>query len=647
MKRPTIRRSAPREKRLESFAEQLIPQRAVSEPVRAPEPPKPTFKIFNLTPLLFNAVCTYNNFTHDIGDIFVKLNTERPPEILVASLRGGRFKELARINEKGTVLGREEIKTVPNQLSLTFEKGFANVFVNGVIRFTGVDEDRILKILTKYFGKLRDVEYSLKSGQMQVDKSLDIKRMEQYIPSDTKLTSSSLTVQIFEQRRIEKAPPKKLGILESFVRKREYEYVKTKLYTLSFFKSGVVQYKGSGVDDVVNMVKQILESMPPEVFGEYKNREKKTKTKREYKTRSANPPNPPNSFEGKCQEGYYCRPNAQGAPTCYLIPKINDSSRRTVIESYKRIGVDIPEGVRRIFNIERSTQGLSNMSIELTKTGILKIGGRQCSRLTEDQIEDVARRLHIPGVIKGMGLAKMCKVMTAFAKKHQEFPNFTVKGVKYYIEGDKIRGALRSNGKPNPPRRCETIPAETLYTYARALGIDPKGKTKAQICSMMQKTKEKKKIVNEELAEITEYKLLLGDLPYRESEFEEWVKLDPSKQKVFIARLKLPLIFKKQLENIPYNEEDYQEWLKATPLKKREVIERLKRQKKNQNIINRLNYGNLENVSKNALRKGILDYSHKGNPSDSDVDRRAEVLKKVLKKLEYKKLEARGEREFM
>jgi hypothetical protein len=392
------------------------------------------------------------------------------------------------------------------------------------------------------------------------------------------------------------------------------------------------------------MVKKILASVPPDVFGEYKERKVKTKTKREYKTRSANPPNPPNSFEGKCAEGYYCRPNAQGAPTCYLIPKINDSSRRTVIESYKKIGVDIPESVRRIFQIERSTQGLSDISIELTKTGTLKIGGRQCSRLTEDQIEDVARRLHIPGVIKGMGIAKMCKVMTSFARKQQEIPNFTVKGVKYYIEGDKIRGALRSNGKPNPPRRCETIPAEILYTYAHALGIDPKGKTKSQICAMMKKTKESKNILNEERAEITEYKLLLGDLPYREAEFEEWVKLDPSKQKVFIARLKLPIIFKKQLENIPYREEDYQEWLKASPLKKREVIERLKRQKKNHNIVSRLNYGNLTEVSRNALRTGILDYSHKGG---TDIDRRAEVLKRVLKKLEYKKSEARGEREVM
>lgn len=51
--------------------------------------------------------------------------------------------------------------------------------------------------------------------------------------------------------------------------------------------------------------------------------------------------------------------------------------------------------------------------------------------------------------------------------------------------GNSIKGATRKNGKPNPPRKCATLPVEVLKKYARAFGIDPEGKSRPKICAEM------------------------------------------------------------------------------------------------------------------------------------------------------------------
>jgi hypothetical protein len=157
--------------------------------------------------------------------------------------------------------------------------------------------------------------------------------------------------------------------------------------------------------------------------------------------------------------------------------------------------VPIPDKVKALFGIIGPNSVNYGVKLTLEKQKfrnreieVLKIGGRQCFRMSEDQLESVARRLEIPGIRKGMGVAKMCERLKREAElqdTRQNAANFTVDGQKYYIMGNSIKGATRKNGKPNPSRKCATLPVEVLKKYARAFGIDPEGKSRPKICAEM------------------------------------------------------------------------------------------------------------------------------------------------------------------
>jgi hypothetical protein len=146
------------------------------------------------------------------------------------------------------------------------------------------------------------------------------------------------------------------------------------------------------------------------------------------------------------------------------------------------------------------------------------------------------------------------------AEKH----NFEVDGTKYTVEGDKILGAKRSNGKPNPGRKCATLSTEVLYKYARAMGIDPKGKSKTQICKEMQEKKlasRKIRVAQVEAAApkpeptklekvAQKFEELIGFKNYNKKTFKNWLLSTPHQKKVLVAQLRREHNLEKFLNSI-------------------------------------------------------------------------------------------------
>jgi len=512
-------------------------------PQPRPQRRRPIFKfrkryhLSGLQDTLFNATAFATGKHTFVFEIFEDIVRHRPAHVTVASLKGGRFKELARYDKKGTI---KWTHGQPNQIGIGFtiddKNNYVNIFSNGEVRFTGSsDENKVISFIEHYTGKLRYIAFSNRTGQLQVDKELNLDALAQTID-----TSEDITV--------------------SRGRNNMTLHMKD-LITISFYKSGVIQYKGSELDrgSIVHLIRLVLNKaqLVGGVFeGAPGPRAPRTPKKEIYKTTSKNPPDPPDSFEGKCPEGYYCRPNAQGSPSCYKIPIINDSSRNTVIRAYK--GIKIPEKVLRLFKIEDGAVKEKPIEIKFEKQDykgreveILKVGGRQCSRMTEDQLVDVAHRNQIPGVKKGMGIAKMCGLLAASIKKERVRPSFTIEGAPFFIEGEHIRGAPRSNGKPNPGRRCATIPTVTLYKYAKAMGIDVEGKSKVQICKEMREKKQPERVVvvpevKEKIIEalrdknLEKFKIAIGTTKYTNANYARWLATQtPHDRSILIKELKL------------------------------------------------------------------------------------------------------------
>ena len=114
----------------------------------------------------------------------------------------------------------------------------------------------------------------------------------------------------------------------------------------------------------------------------------------------------PYSYEGKCSiPGCYIKPNPQGQPCCYTIPKSIKYSKNKVENAYIKAGVKVPNVVRREFGIGLNTNNKPvnvakkntplNIKVSYSKKSGLMIGSRQCTRYTKVGLVDIAMRLKI------------------------------------------------------------------------------------------------------------------------------------------------------------------------------------------------------------------------------------------------------------
>jgi hypothetical protein len=185
----------------------------------------------------------------------------------------------------------------------------------------------------------------------------------------------------------------------------------------------------------------------------------------------------PYSFQGKCPPGYYVRPNPQGQPCCYKIPKKLGYIKNKVATRYLKAGVRVPDNVRRLFNIRNDPLLPNNVTGQApniqtfvnNKSGFM-IDSRQCKRYTKVGLVDIAKRLgiQVPRVITK---PKLCDMIKQATNPERRAPG----NVREGPNGLKLSG-----------RYCTSYKKSTLLKYARELKIQvDSDASKEQICVLI------------------------------------------------------------------------------------------------------------------------------------------------------------------
>jgi hypothetical protein len=271
-------------------------------------------------------------------------------------------------------------------------------------------------------------------------------------------------------------------------------------FSLTLSESGVVQVKGvKDIDESYGIIKKFFMALKNNDFlitsGANQNTQMKAPKNTKVARRLNNMPAPdvtrrgttcpvgrrpdPYSYEGKCSiPGCYIKPNPQGQPCCYTIPKSIKYSQNKVENAYRKAGVKVPNAVRKEFGIGFGTNNrpvnVANKAVKLVintrnnaKSGFM-INSRQCLRYTKVGLVDIARRLkiHLPG--------KLTKpILCTLIKEHSK-------------NAPKKKAPLMSGNNKNfrlVGRRCDSYPRQKLVKFAEELGAKvPETHTKEQIC---------------------------------------------------------------------------------------------------------------------------------------------------------------------
>jgi len=186
----------------------------------------------------------------------------------------------------------------------------------------------------------------------------------------------------------------------------------------------------------------------------------------------------PYSIHGKCPKpGYYVKPNPQGQPCCFKIPKRISFSKNKVKAAYNRAGVKVPNNVRRIFNFGNNTNNKlpntthNNLNVTITIDPVkgLKIGTRQAIRYSRVALVNIASRLSIPMSGKFMSKEKLINLISSKSRNvTTNFVSFTVGTTSHKLSGNSVK-TLRVD-----ERLVASFTKPKLIKFAMALRIAAK-----------------------------------------------------------------------------------------------------------------------------------------------------------------------------
>jgi TATA-box binding protein (TBP) (component of TFIID and TFIIIB) len=203
----------------------------------------------------------------------------------------------------------------------------------------------------------------------------------------------------------------------------------------------------------------------------------------------------PYSFQGACPQGnkYYVRPNPQGQPCCYRIPKRLEYITEKVENRYRQANVKVPDSVRKLFGFGANTNTKANNvgkkapenlrfyfnnSVGKNKKNPVgfKIGSRQCMRYTKVALVDIAARLGVATPSK-VSKERLCELISA--KMKNKVQNNVGNGLPVVGKDKQLRLG---------DRLCVSYPKKTIIKYAKELGLtlNPDS-TKEEMCREIQK----------------------------------------------------------------------------------------------------------------------------------------------------------------
>ena len=448
-----------------------------------------------------------------IRDILEKVKDEGLVEedgikVTECTVRYGKFKTAVKFTSEYGLIGNSTKPFVSADFQVKVTTGGEtkgasfSYYKSGKIRFSGsyADDDqprRLLNFFSKHYYKVpARIPITLNNVTAEFRVGFPLK--------------TSLIHDIFSEKDLSYFKRDYKVIAKYETKKSKFLYITftrgDEKFSIIISGSGVIQIQGtSDVKAVFRIIKEFFEALKDNDFmivpdnGAQNSvlvKPKNTKAARRFDNMPApnitrrgttcpvgRRPNP-YSYSGVCSKaGCYIKPNPQGQPCCYTVPKSIEYSRNKVANSYNKAGVRVPNAVRTLFGIGFNTNNnpvnVSNKSPNVRtyvndKSGF-KINSRQCLRYTKVALVDMARRLHIALP------AKLTKpILCDLIKDASKLPNVNVKAGNKVITGTNKNLRLGS-------RICSTYKRDTLVRFARALGgvITP-DLDKAALCKMIE-----------------------------------------------------------------------------------------------------------------------------------------------------------------
>jgi hypothetical protein len=323
----------------------------------------------------------------DLRSFFKTLKIGNGIEKMLMRDAGQKFKVLARKNSNSN----NNIPEIPdNRLRLDIfividgKKTTAQFYATGAVVITGTGDKSDLTEVSRRLGVIKSIEIIRQSGTFYTMKRIPWAKATEFV-----LFCIAKKYRASYERELE-------NYISVYAGKVGEKYK----HHMKFYYNGQVGYSTSDLDECRKIVKNLLseatkKGLTDTVLLLAKNNKPKRDKK---KTTCANPPNPPDSFEGDCAPGYYCRPNAQGFPCCYKIPENLTVGRQTAIEAYKKAGVKMPEKVKKLlfvaFNIVPTNANKRNNVVYNKNKGVL-IRKRACMRYSKEELAKFAKPLGI------------------------------------------------------------------------------------------------------------------------------------------------------------------------------------------------------------------------------------------------------------
>lgn len=184
---------------------------------------------------------------------------------------------------------------------------------------------------------------------------------------------------------------------------------------------------------------------------------------------SENAHNHPKNFNNQSRNGHYVRPNKQGRPRWYKIPKGIDEGKKTVLASYAKASIPVPAHIKTLFKIKNgnTAQKMTEHVINLGKNKSLRINGKQIERFNKNALLTIAANLNLPAVGNKMTIEEIrAEIERKYAPRSQPV-NVVVNNVGHTLLAN---GTVRRNykNKPSRTRQFSTLKVPEQNAIARA-----------------------------------------------------------------------------------------------------------------------------------------------------------------------------------
>ena len=495
------------------------------------------FENTKLKMTMFNAVIRNSSNVDLIENVFRKI---KPPflkktytngytlELISVTARGGRFKKIIEFSKEYFVTEniQKNITSIDFKVRISKEGGgrtqgaSVTIYSTGVIRMSGGYLDVVLGEKNGSNAKLQAlIEQPETIRKFIVDNYTD---KELFKSKRFEFNNIAGVFKINKKIVIEKTVDNLGGLSKNVFFEPELSPPLLKLnldgFTLRASVAGVVQLKGiKKPDDVLKNFKTALDKIKSDfVLGaKLKNFNKNNYSLSKMAKRVNDKPAPnvarrgttcpigrrptPYSFQGKCPGiagKFFVKPNPQGQPCCYKVPKKIGYSKNQVKNLYNKANVKVPQNVKNRFKVGNEGNnkgnnvgvGAANITVVMDPEVGLKINSRQCSRYTRVALVDITKRLGILSVNPKASKDELCRAIQSKAqnlgmnKTKEAAGNLavTVNGKTIFGEGRNLKLGRR---------RCATYDKQDLLDMARKIRLTTVDNTmsKTKICEEFEK----------------------------------------------------------------------------------------------------------------------------------------------------------------